>query len=228
MKRKIFITTAIMLVIVYIFSLNVFASEPYNTNEVTIDSAYTAEMNEESVMSDTDGTLPQDNSNSESANTPEPSDNVFALMFEEVKTYFGEIMCLLTFISSIIVAFAYKKGLLPILEGSLNAINRALTKIKEKGDESDKELKDNYTKLSSRVSEYENTITNLSNKIDDLSLAIAPFSEELKNNELIEELIITQTKMLYDVFMASSMPAYQKDRVEAHYKEMMRGTKGEK
>ena len=217
-----------MLVIVYIFSLNVFASEPYNTNEVTIDSAYTAEMNEESVMSDTDGTLPQDNSNSESANTPEPSDNVFALMFEEVKTYFGEIMCLLTFISSIIVAFAYKKGLLPILEGSLNAINRALTKIKEKGDESDKELKDNYTKLSSRVSEYENTITNLSNKIDDLSLAIAPFSEELKNNELIEELIITQTKMLYDVFMASSMPAYQKDRVEAHYKEMMRGTKGEK
>ena len=229
MKRKIFITIPIMLIIVCIFNLNVFANEPNYASTVTEEDAYAveSEMSENTDIPEAEDTLSQDTLNRDNG-TPEFSDNVFALMFEEVKAYFGEILCLLTFISSIVVAFAYKKGLLPLVEGGLSAINRALNKIKEKGDESDKELRDNYKNLASRVTEYENTLTDLSNKVGDLTLAVAPFSEELKNNELIEELIVTQTKLLYDVFMASSMPAYQKDRVEAHYKEMMRGTKGEK
>ena len=228
MKHKIIITIAIMLIIVCTFSINVFASnDDYAENRDNIndysDEAQTDVSPGESNLSDE-----VDVPSSIDGQSVEAEDNIFATIFEEVKVYFAEILCCLTFLSSILVAFAYKKGLVPIVEGGLGAINRILTKIKEKSDESDKILKDNYSNLESRVSEYEESIAGLYDKVNELTLAIAPFSEELKNNELIEQLIITQTKMLYDVFMASSMPAYQKDRVEAHYKEMMRGTKSEK
>ena len=91
----------------------------------------------------------------------------------------------------------------------------------------DKTAKNNYDALITRVGEYEGAIAELQEKVGALTLSLAPFSEELKNNKLIEELIVSQTTMLHDVFMASSLPAYQKDRVEAHFKRMMEDLRGE-
>ena len=217
-----------MLIIVCIFSLNISASEVDDENDVGVidytDDAVSSE-NEDNLNADTTN-LPSDNS--ASGDNGDITDNVFEVMFNEVKSYFSEILCTLAFLSSIIVAFAYKKGLVPIVEGSLGAISKAVAKIKENSEESDKTAKNNYDVLTARVGEYESAIAALQDKVKELTLSLEPFSDELKNNKLIEELIVSQTTMLHDVFMASSLPAYQKERVEAHFNKMMEEFRGEK
>ena len=216
-----------MLIIVCIFSLSISANEVETENNAgVIDYTENVVPTEEEDATNADAApLPPENS---STNKNEGAkDNVFELMFNEVTSYFSEILCALAFLSSIVVALAYKKGLVPIVEGSLGAISKAVTKIKEKGEESDKTAKNNYDALITRVGEYEGAIAALQEKVGALTLSLAPFSEELKNNKLIEELIVSQTTMLHDVFMASSLPAYQKDRVEAHFKRMMEDLRGE-
>ena len=216
-----------MLIIVCIFSLNISANEVEGENNAgIIDYTECVVPTEEEDATNADAApLPPVNSSTDENESAK--DNVFELMFNEVTSYFSEILCALTFLSSIVVALAYKKGLVPIVEGSLGAISKAITKIKEKGEESDKTAKNNYDALITRVGEYEGAIAELQEKVGALTLSLAPFSEELKNNKLIEELIVSQTTMLHDVFMASSLPAYQKDRVEAHFKRMMEDLRGE-
>ena len=71
--------------------------------------------------------------------------NFFEKVYDEVMAYTSEILCALTFAGSIGVAFAYKKGLLPLIEGSLVAIGNAVTKIKESTKEN--------TEISSQLGE---------------------------------------------------------------------------
>lgn len=216
-----------MLIIVCIFSLNVFASEGEAENIAGVNPCIEDSITgDDASLPDTDFTpLPPENF--DTGEGVEPDDNIFELIFCEVKAYLSEILCGLTFISSIIIALAYKKGLVPIVEGSLGAISKAVTKIKEKNEESDKVARNNYDTLATRVSEYEKSIAALDERVGELALSLEPFSEELKNNKLIEQLIVSQTTMLHDVFMASSLPSYQKDRVEAHFKKMLEELRGE-
>lgn len=233
MKSKIFIAIPIMLIIVCIFSLNVFASENNTVGNTDIGNSTEVAAEETAPLPEggENAVTTPDNQDSEiSDNTEENTniaDNVFELMWDEVKRYISEILCALTFISSIIVALAYKKGLVPVLEGSLGAISRAVTKIKERGEEIDKATKDNYDSLAIKVKDYENAIATLDEHVKALALSLEPLSEELKNNKLIEALITSQTNMLHEVFMASSLPVYQKERVEAHFKKTMEDLKVE-
>ena len=229
MKNKIILAIPIMLTIVCIFSLNVFANEPVRSDS----AAYVSESGDTLAEDEITVTPMESGENSAPENDGAPStvgevtENVFSLMLDEAKKYFSEILCFFTFITSVVVALAYKKGLVPILEGGLAAISRAVTKIKDKSDESDKEARQNYTSLEEKIKEYESALSVLNERVVSLTDSIAPLSDEVKNNELIEKLITSQTRMLYDVFMASSLPSYQKDKVEAHYKEMIGDIQGE-
>ena len=232
MKAKILIITALMLIFVCIFSTSISANEGEATNPTPDASNDTGDCLPNTVVGMSGVDTVTDGANEPTLKDDVYEDdivkNVFEMLFDEVTKYLSEILCFLTFISSIIIAFAYKKGLIPLVEGGLSTLNRVVTRLKEDSAESDRATKDNYDQLSSRVVEYEKEICTLKDKINDLTLALSPLGEELKNNELIEQLIVSQTNMLYDVFMASSLPAYQKERVETHFKKMMEDMENEK
>ena len=144
-------------------------------------------------------------------------DNLFSKVYEEVASYASEILCGLTLVGSLTLAVAYKKGLLPLVEKSLLAIGNAVSGIKESTKESAEagsRLKDNIEKRLTVASE---TLEALADKIGSLDKALSASLEgDAKSRLEAKELrlvVDTQIDMLYDIFMSSALPQYQKDAV---------------
>ena len=144
-------------------------------------------------------------------------DNLFSKVYDEVASYASEILCGLTLVGSLTLAVAYKKGLLPLVEKSLLAIGNAVSGIKESTKESAEagsRLKDNIEKRLTVASE---TLEALADKIGSLDKALSASLEgDAKSRLEAKELrlvVDTQIDMLYDIFMSSALPQYQKDAV---------------
>ena len=160
----------------------------------------------------------------------ESSDNFFTKAFAEVKTYTTEIICALTFIGSMILAYAYKKGLLPLVESALVSIGNSVSKIKEKTESNEENTALLGKNMADRLAHSEAIIEALTEKIEEMTAAL----EEVKDGELLKNrenqnltvIISAQIDMLYDIFMSSALPQYQKDAVGervAVMKEALRG-----
>ena len=156
--------------------------------------------------------------------TDAAEDNFFTVAYEEISSYASEILCALTLAASLILAFAYKKGLLPLVQGALVSIGNAVTKIKDSTEVSEQK--------ASRLEEnLESGIQGAKAALDKVIERIASFeqtiSAKLLNEEQIKEeykklgfVVGAQIDMLYDIFMTSSLPQYQKDAVNKRISEM--------
>ena len=153
--------------------------------------------------------------------TPESTEiteeNIFSTVYEEISEYASEILCALTFAGSLILAFAYKRGLLPLVKNSLLSIGNAVSKIKEDTSENAEKGSKLGQSIESSLDGAKTTLDALAQKVAELDLML---KEKLKSEDDTQrqkeefKLILTsQIDMLYDIFMASALPQYQKDAV---------------
>ena len=153
----------------------------------------------------------------ESVSAEEQEQSPLSKIYDEISAYTSEILAALTLVGSVTLAFAYKKGLLPLMEKSLITIGNAVTGIMENtekntvantamGESIEKQLlhaSEAVTALSKRIGELDNDLRH--------SLE-GEESQRLEAKEL--RLVIgAQIDMLYDIFMSSALPQYQKDAV---------------
>lgn len=143
--------------------------------------------------------------------------NFFTRVYTELSEYAGEILCALTFIASLLLAVAYKKGLFPLIEKSLSAIGNALGNLKETLSESGEKSTALSASVNERLTAANNAITALGEHVAKLSesLEASLLSEREANEEKrqLKVVVEEQISMLYDVFMCSALPQYQKDAV---------------
>ena len=147
----------------------------------------------------------------------EDDNNFFEKVYEEITAYTSEILCALTFAGSIAVTFAYKKGLLPLVEGSLVAIGNAVAKIKENTKESTELSSQLGESLNGRLTATQELLTHLADRIKALENTLSSSIESEGDARLemgdLRLVVDTQIDMLYDIFMSSALPQYQKDAV---------------
>ena len=130
-----------------------------------------------------------------------------------ITSHSGEILSLLAFIGSIILAFAYKLGLTPLIRGTLSSMLSSVGVLKDSVASSDE-------KCSLAVSRLESRLTDTEDIIKRLDEAIALTSEKIKAEESskgeradLRLIMQMQINMLYDIFMTSALPQYEKDAV---------------
>ncbi len=153
--------------------------------------------------------------------------NIFQECFGAVKSHSTELLSALAFAGSLIIAFTYKKGLLPTIKKSIGAIGAAVCEIKE-SDSASNLLQEKISK------ELEDGLKALSEYIKSVDEKLVIYEQILKNlntgatqAEKTEAVISEQVSLLYDVFMFSSIPEYQKDAI-GHRVEKMRKLIAEK
>ena len=147
----------------------------------------------------------------------ETEENLFSKVYEEIAAYTSEILCGLTLAGSLTLAFAYKKGLLPLVEKSLLAIGNAVMGIKESTKENAEASSALGVNIGKQLSAAEELLRNLAQKVNSLDKALGE-SLENENKARLEAkelrlVVDAQIDMLYDVFMSSALPQYQKDAV---------------
>ena len=219
MKRTFKVRLSAIILTVMLFAIATVsyadASEVYETENGSLCADATAEQNEPTV--------------NESNVEEELSENVFSAIFEQIKSYATEIFCAMTFIGSLILAYAYKKGLLPLIEKTLLSIGSSVSKIKERTESGAVATEELGASITAKLENSEALVNNMIDKIGEMNAELSQIkTSELERTDNCKELSIivsTQIDMLYDIFMSSALPQYQKDAVGekvAKMKEMLK------
>lgn len=147
----------------------------------------------------------------------ESEGNFFTVAYEELSAYASEILCGLTLAASLILAFAYKKGLLPLVQSALVSIGNAVTKIGDSAKKSEEQTALLEENIGRSIKNAKDMIGALTEKISSLDNAVNErlvMDEKARGEyEKLRFIIEGQIDMLYDIFMSSALPQYQKDAV---------------
>ncbi len=138
---------------------------------------------------------------------------VFGAAFEEIKAHSAEILSALAFAGSAILTFTYKRAMMPTLKHGIGAIGGSVSEIKgtqEKLGEGQKKLRE---ELEDRLGAIEALSVNAERALEKSVVMLEKFNTGAAEREKLQALISEQVSLLYDVFMFSSIPEYQKDAV---------------
>ena len=156
----------------------------------------------------------------EEADAEKTEENPFAAAFSVIEEHADKILSALTLIGSLVLAFTYKRGLLPTLSKALGSIGGSVKSI---GESTDKSLAENsvaLTEIKGRINDVGTLFENISADVSALNDKLACYEDEKNNAIAMQEIMRAQVDMLYEIFMTSSLPQYAKDSVGERIAEM--------
>lgn len=146
------------------------------------------------------------------------ADEAYRLVLENADKLFALFAC----ISSLIVGFAYKKGLLPLLRNGLTALGSGVSSLKEQSERAEELAESSIREAADKLARAEECFKVISDRLEALEGELELAREgSVKDGEL--RLILTsQIDLLYELFMSSSLPSYQKDSIGESVAKMKR------
>ena len=156
------------------------------------------------------------------------SENFFERVFETAEKFSSEILCALSFTCSLILTFSYKKGLLPTVKSGIGTIGSVVGSMKEHTESYAKHQEEMITIFSERLARAEEMLARFERSIDEIAAKTEDGSLAANDRASMKALMSAQIDMLYDIFMSSSLPQYQKETVSERLRGMKEVTAGEK
>lgn len=137
----------------------------------------------------------------------------FEQLYNTALAHISEILSLFAFIGSLICAVIYKSGLMPLMEKGLTGLKNAAVKIKEATDRAESDNKESINGISERITELEDAVSDMSEAFVGLREALSGLEDQKAHQMRLDTILGGELDMLYDVFMTSSLPEYEKARV---------------
>ena len=174
----------------------------------------------EEIPSASEGKITDDTAQSEASDGEAAEGNIFEEAFTALEGFSSEILCALSFIGSLIIAFAYRKGLLPAVKNGIGTIGTAIGSIKESSEAYAKQGEELLSLMSERLDRAEKTLAEFEKAVAEIAEKSEDGTHAQKDRADMKALMKAQIDMLYDIFMTSSLPQYQKDAVSERVREM--------
>lgn len=149
----------------------------------------------------------------EDTNTADGEENGFSELYEVVMNHISEILSLAAFIGSLICAIIYKSGLMPLMNNSLSGLKSIVSKMKEAADCAQTDNKENISGIGDRIKKLEDGISDMSEAFTRLSASLEGYDDQRAHQMRLDTILEGELDMLYDIFMTSSLPEYEKARV---------------
>ena len=147
-------------------------------------------------------------------------ENVFEALFDKAFDNLPEVLSFVTLCASLILAFTYKRGLLPLVRGSLRAIGDSVARMEAEKDEDGESLRSIEKMLSDGLNAANEKVGELVVQITEMKNSLENAERRAGDRGKLVKLINGQIDMLYDVFMSSSLPHFQKEAVGERIAEM--------
>ncbi|MBQ7363196.1 MAG: hypothetical protein IJW48_01970 [Clostridia bacterium] len=139
--------------------------------------------------------------------------NFFTAVFAAFRGYLPEILGTLTFIGSLVLAFCYKRGLLPLVKASLSALSGVVGEVKKKAEDGELISRELNNAVTERLGAAEAALSSLTGSLNELSDSLSAAEERSLDRAKLTAVLTTQIDLLYDIFMSSSIPQFQKELV---------------
>ena len=146
--------------------------------------------------------------------------NLFEEIYSEVMKHSDKILSALSFVASIVIVFAYKKGLLPILKGALSKLSDTVSGLRESCKEANEGARIALSSAEEKLALAERAVCELTEKLTSIEAELEASKGIGKSISKVEAVISSQVDMLYEIFMTSSLPLYQKEAVGEKISEM--------
>lgn len=153
-----------------------------------------------------------ENSNQNDVDNASGADG-FEAFYALIMEHLSEILSLCAFAASLVCAAVYKSGLLPLIERSLNAIGSTTQKIRESAELGEDKRRADIEALSEKLSKLEASLGELTEDLCNCTERMEEKSTTAARERRMEALITGELEMLYDIFMSSALPEYEKTRV---------------
>ena len=213
-KKKIIPLLIAITIAFSVFSLSVFA------NEAVVPDEAEDVLSEKEISDGTSETSSQNDAYSETdALAQEGSDrdeseaNFVSALLYDFKDNLPEILSALSLVCSIILMFVYKNGFIPMVKEGVSALS---SKVKSISDEADKMASDGTCTMEALRA----ALATSEAKLESMESSLGKLCEELcclKDLEAktvaSEQALTLEAEMLYELFMSSALPQYEKDRV---------------
>ena len=139
--------------------------------------------------------------------------NPFEALFNTVKAYATEIFCAMTFVGSLILAYAYKCGLIPIIKGGIGALSATVSGIRESAERGEKKTDELGHAVSERLKNAESTLDGISENLSLMATKLDKLEADGDEKRKLRIVMNAEVDMLYSIFMTSALPQYQKDEI---------------
>ena len=156
----------------------------------------------------------------ESAPTEDVEINIFEELYAAVGEFSGEIASALAFLGSLIVAVAYRRGLMPAVKSGIGAIGGAVSQLKDSTESYSRHQDELLAEFTDRLCRAEDVLERFGKAIDEIAEKTEDGKHAAEDRENVRALMSAQIDMLYDIFMTSSLPQYQKDAVNERIRKM--------
>lgn len=154
--------------------------------------------------------------------------SVAAFLQENSSTLLG----LLTFLGSLLVAFFYKMGLLPMLRSGLSALGELLGKSTRLTESFTKSAEETFSRIESATAPLLTIAKDTEAALSALEARIATLSDDLEKAEadraLTAEVLRTETELFYEMLHSVNLPEAQKESMTESYYRMKRLLEAEK
>ena len=159
-------------------------------------------------------TAPDTNAaNGEGGEENKGTGNPFEVFWDTVKAYATEIFCAMTFVGSLVLAYAYKCGLIPIIKGGIGALSTTVAGIRESAERGEKKADELGRTVAERLQNAETTLGGISEILSLMTEKLDRLEADGDEKRKLRIVMNAEVDMLYSVFMTSALPQYQKDEI---------------
>ena len=168
---------------------------------------------DESSATDTSNTPVTEGTTESNGEKKDGTGNPFEALFNTVKAYATEIFCAMTFVGSLILAYAYKCGLIPIIKGGIGALSATVSGIRESAERGEKKTDELERAVSERLKNAESTLDGISENLSLMATKLDKLEADGDDKRKLRIVMNAEVDMLYSIFMTSALPQYQKDEI---------------
>ncbi len=144
----------------------------------------------------------------------EESETVSQTVAAFIERNADEILGVLTFVSSLLVAFLYKTGLLPLLRNGISAISDTAGKTGRMAEEFTEKAKEALTRIEESTAPAAATLQKTEEYLKTLSEALA---DAKLTAEETREILAAETALFYELLCSVNLPEEQKDSMRKAY-----------
>ena len=139
--------------------------------------------------------------------------NGFTELYNLAMSHLSEILSFAAFIGSLLCAIIYKSGLLPMVDRGLVSLKNVTQKIKESTDRAEYESRESLDNIAGKILTLEGALDGIQTALLSLNDRLEALSDKEDYQTKIDTLLEGELDMLYDIFMSSALPEYEKARV---------------
>lgn len=150
-----------------------------------------------------------------SSEVTQPKDdgvNVFTEIFDAASAYSTDILALLNLILGLVITTAYRRGLTPKLKKDSEAIKGAIAELSKRADKGMEADEQRLSSLSDTVTKIEEESERMKHELLEIKECVGSLPKAESEQRLLS-VLSTQVDMLYNIFISSALPEYQKEAV---------------